>query len=174
MMIRNRISALFLVLACFAGSPETSCAENRLTIPAVTESELAAASSTRIYLTAFQSYIISVIDPKSGHAIHEIDVQSQQAGIGVSPDGRRLYVLDGRDYNEGSLRVFDTASWQVIFEIPVANRAVLLCGNPLSLSGDGRWLLVQHYDSDSALERASLTQLCFDFALVSPLAPSFL
>ncbi|PYV82008.1 MAG: hypothetical protein DMG05_28895, partial [Acidobacteria bacterium] len=90
-----------------------------------------------------------VIDPKSGHATHEINVQSQQAGIAVSPDGRRLYVLDGRDYDEGFLRVFDTASWQVIFEIPVPSRAVLLGGNPLSLSGDGRWLLVQRYSYDT-------------------------
>lgn len=151
-MSRNRVAAFFLMLGCWAYPPEAAPADNRLRISPISNSELAAASSTRIYLTAFQSYVISVVDPKSGHAVHEIDVESQQAGIAVSPDGRRLYVLDGRDYNEGFLRVFDTVSWRVICEIPVANRAVLLFGNPLSLSGDGRWLLVQHnsYASDGA------------------------
>jgi len=163
-MCLSRASALFLTLIWLAYIPEPALAENRLRIPAISNSELAATSSTRIYLTAFQSYVISVVDPKSGHAVHEINVESQQGGIAVSPDGSRLCVLDGRDYNEGFLRIFDTASWQVTFEIPVANRAVLLFGNPLSLSGDGRWLLVQQQGYDSEGIRASVfdtTQLRF-------------
>ncbi len=143
-MCRGRVLPFFLVLVCLAYQQEAPLARNRLSIPAVSASELTSLSSTRIYLTAFQSYVISVVDPKSGHVVHEIDVESQQAGIAVSPDGRRLYVLDGHDYHEGFLRVFDTRSWKVIFEMPIANRAVLLFGNPLSLSGDGRWLLLQH------------------------------
>ena len=135
-MNRSQVLLFFLVLVFLAYPQDASLTESRLSIPAVSASELTTLSSTRIYLTAFQSYFISIVDPKSGHAVHKIYVESQQAGMAVSPDGLRLYVMDGHDYNEGFLRVFDTSSWKVIFEIPVANRAVLIGGNPLSLSGE--------------------------------------
>lgn len=146
----GRMAALaFVLMAPVISSHEFHSSDRRLRIPVITSSELTSAGSTRIYLTAFQSYVISVVDPVSGHSVHEIDVQSQQAGIAVSPDGSRLYVLDGRDYDGGFLRVFDTVSWQMIFEAIVAKRAVPKFSNPLSLSGEGRWLLVQHYGYDS-------------------------
>ncbi len=63
--------------------------------------------------------------------------------MAVAPDGSRLYLIDGGP--SGSLRVFDTSTWQTIHQEPVTDRAQLLGGNPLSLSGDGRWLQVEHY-----------------------------
>jgi hypothetical protein len=172
-MVRgNHILSRLLLPVWLIGAPVLSLAQNTPHIPATNDSELASASSTRIYLTAFQSYVISVVDPKSGHAVHEIEVKSQQAGIAVSPEGRQLYVLDGRDYDEGLLRIFDTASWRVTFEIPVAKRAVLLFGNSLSLSGDGRWLLVQQYGHDSEGTKKSVfdtsqRRFCTDLSLDS-------
>lgn len=149
MHLVRMVTLAFVIVAPVISSPEFHSSDRRLRIPAIASSELTSTGSTRIYLAAFQSYVISVIDTLSGHAVHEIDVQSQQAGIAVSPDGSRLYVLDGRDYDEGFLRVFDTVSWKMIFEATVAKRAVPKFSNPLSLSGDGRWLLVQHYGYDS-------------------------
>lgn len=149
MHLGRMVALAFVLVAPVISSHEFHSSDRRLRIPAITPSELTSAGSTRIYLTAFQSYVISIVDSVSGHSVHEIDVQSQQAGIAVSPDGRRLYVLDGRDYDEGFLRIFDTASWEMTFEVAVAKRAVPLFSNPLSLSGDGRWLLMQHYSYDS-------------------------
>ncbi|MGB8645655.1 MAG: hypothetical protein WCF84_10485 [Anaerolineae bacterium] len=69
---------------------------------------------------------------------------AQQPGLAAAPDGRRVYLLDGEG-QAGELRVLDTTTWQPIVHIPVPEMALLLGGNPLSLSGDGRWLLVQHF-----------------------------
>ena len=108
------------------------------------------ASDTRLYvISAFHSvqtgplYNISVVDPASGHVLHEIPVTGGAPGLAVSPDGKRLYVVDGEA--DGRLRVIDTATWQVIHQEPIADRALFRIGFPLSLSSDGRWLLVDHY-----------------------------
>lgn len=112
-------------------------------IPAATAAEREAASDTWLYLTAFQNGYVSVVDPVSGHELHRIPVeQGNQAGMAISPDGKRLYVVDGKPQDEGKLRVFDTASWEVVHQEPVRDRSLLLGGNPITLSPDGRWLLV--------------------------------
>ena len=54
-------------------------------------------------------------------------------------------VVDGMPARDGQLRVFDTSTWEVIHREPVVNRARLLGGNPVTLSPDGRWLVVEHY-----------------------------
>jgi hypothetical protein len=62
-------------MAGLAFATGTIAAADRLGIPAVSEREKITASSTRIDLTAFQSYVVSVVDPKNGHVLYEIDVQ---------------------------------------------------------------------------------------------------
>ena len=114
-------------------------------VPAATSKERAEAGGTRLYLTAFQNDFVSVVDPISGHALHQVPVVADQAGMAVSPDGKRLYVVDGMPARDGQLRVFDTSTWEVIHREPVVNRARLLGGNPVTLSPDGRWLVVEHY-----------------------------
>ena len=116
-----------------------------LPIPTSTAAERAAAGDTWLYLTAFQNDYVSVVDPASGHAVHQIPVNADQAGMAISPDGTRLYVVDGTPVRDGRLRVFDTATWEIIHTEPVDDRLRLLGGNPISLSPDGRWLLLQFY-----------------------------
>ena len=65
--------------------------------------------------------------------------------MAISPDGKRLYIVDGLLPENGRLRVFDTATWQVVHSEPVPDRALLLGGNSITLSPNGRWLLIDHY-----------------------------
>lgn len=125
------------------GSISADTGLRSLSLPTTSPPEQGAASRTRLYLTAFQNQNVSVIDPLSGHALHEIPVEGDQAGLAVSPDGTRLNVVDGQA--SGYLRVFDTHTWHVIHSELVPERLMLLTGNPISLSGDGHWLVVPHY-----------------------------
>ena len=113
-------------------------------LPTIAPPERESASDTRLYLTAFQNGFVSVVDPISGHALQQIPVDGDQAGVTVSPDGSRLYVTDGRQ--EGQLRVFDTSTWEVIHRQSLSNLSLMLGGNPIALSPDGRWLVLSFYD----------------------------
>ena len=117
-----------------------------LPLPTATASERASAADTRLYLTAFQNDFVSVVDPARGRALHQIPVDACQAGMAVSPDGTSLYIVDGMPASDGQLRVFDTATWEVLHLEPAPDRARLLGGNPISLSPDGRWLIVGFFD----------------------------
>lgn len=115
-----------------------------LSAPMASPSERQAASPTWLYLTAFQSYNLSVIDPHSGHVLRELSVQGEQAGLAISPDGTRLYIVDGG--RDGELRIYDTQHWQVLHREPITNLHNPLGGNRVSLSGNGRWLVVGRYE----------------------------
>lgn len=128
-------------------------------LPTTTAAEHQTASGTRLYLTAFQSGFVSAIDPTSGHALRQIPIeQGDHAGIAISPDGKRLYIVDGLSPENGRLRVFDTTTWQVIHSELVPDRALLLGGNSITLSPNGRWLLVDHY----SYSRREAWQTVFD------------
>ncbi len=118
----------------------------QLSLPTASAAERKEASSTWLYLSFFQSFNVSVIDPKSGHTVHEIRTAGDRAGVAVAPDGARLYVVDGQI--NGELRVYDTSDWQMIHQEPVADFATLFA-NPVSLSGDGHWLIVSRYNWQS-------------------------
>jgi hypothetical protein len=118
---------------------------SRLPLPTASASEREDASNTWLYLAAFQSMSVSVIDPHSGHTLHEIPTVDDRAGVAISPAGDRLYMIDDLSLNAGKLRVLDTKTWRVIHQEPVANLARMFI-NPIILSGDGSWLLVHHYD----------------------------
>jgi DNA-binding beta-propeller fold protein YncE len=105
-------------------------------------------------VTAFQSYNVSVVDSSSGHSLREIPTTGDQAGMAVSPDGTRLYIVDGQGADD-QLRVFDTTTWHVIHHEALHDRAQLLGGNPIALSGDGHWLVIAQYNY--AREQSSLS-----------------
>jgi hypothetical protein len=115
------------------------------TIPTASAGERENAPATWLYLWTWES-LISIVDPGSGHALHHIPFEGQFPGVAVSPDGGHLYVVDGPP--EGRLRVFDTATWAIVHQEPITDRALLMGGNGAALSGDGRWLLVEHYSTE--------------------------
>ena len=47
---------------------------------------------TRLYLSAFQSFSVTVVDPQSGHALKELQTSGDRAGVAVALDGKHLYV----------------------------------------------------------------------------------
>ena len=118
-----------------------------LAAPTASASERQTVNNTWLYLTAFQSGNVSVIDPLNGHVLREFSVVGDQAGMAVAPDGSRLYILDGQQ--GGELRVYRTGMWDVIHREPIQHYAHLLGGNPITLSGDGRWLVVAHLNVDT-------------------------
>lgn len=85
-----------------------------LSAPTASAGERQNASNTWLHLTAFQSGNVSVLDPLSGHVLREFPVVGDQAGMAVSPDGTRLYIVDGNGfgYDNDELRVYDTNGWQ--------------------------------------------------------------
>ncbi|MEJ2558520.1 MAG: hypothetical protein P8186_20360 [Anaerolineae bacterium] len=117
-----------------------------LSLPTASPVERQRAGETWLYLSTFQSFNVLVVDPLSGHTLHEVPTSGDRAGVGVAPDGTRLYVLDGLP-GEEQLRVFDTSTWQVVHQEPVV-RLTRTFINPVAFSGDGRWLLVRHCDDD--------------------------
>ena len=120
-------------------------------LPTVSPAERESSGNTWLYVAAFQNDFISIVDPVSGHALYQLPVDASQAGMAVSPDGARLYVADWLPAQDGQLRVFDTATWRVIHREPVPDLRRLLGGNPITLSPDGRWLVVGFYDYDRLL-----------------------
>ena len=134
---------LITALPATPGPPPATTVPETLWVPLVSPQERPATSDTWLYITAFQYNHISVVDPASGHALYEMPVVGDSPGLAVSPDGQRIYVVDGEA--EGRVRVIDTAAWEVIHQETIQDRALLLGGNPISLSGDGHWLLVDHY-----------------------------
>ena len=117
-------------------------------LPMVSPAERESSGGTWLYLAAFQNGFISIVDPLSGHALRQIPLNASQAGLAVSPGGARLYVADWLSGQEGQLRIFDTANWQVVHREPLPDLIRLLGGNPMTLSPDGRWLVVSFYAPD--------------------------
>ncbi len=130
-----------------------SVVQRPLPIPTATAREATSAEDTWLYLTAFQNYLVSVVDPASGRAIRQIPVEASQAGMAISPDGKLLYIVDGEPIRDGKLRVFNTATWDVAHVEPVQGREALLGGNPMSVSPDGRWLAVSFSDPERRFTR---------------------
>jgi DNA-binding beta-propeller fold protein YncE len=104
------------------GLAPTHNALQPLSLPTASPAERQGASDTWLYLSTFQSFNVSVIDPLSGHTLHAIPTAGDRAGVAVAPDGSRLYVLDGLP-DEEQLRVLDTTTWQVVHQEPVAKLA---------------------------------------------------
>lgn len=104
----------------------------------------------RLYVTAFQRGEVVAVDLDAGRVVHRFPVEDGAGvtGMGLSPDGRRLYLLDGS--GEGRLRVLDTARGAVLAEHVVQDRALMLGGTVMHLTADGRWLFANTYDYGAA------------------------
>lgn len=106
------------------------------------------AAETRLYVTVFQSGILTELDANTGAAIKSIAVRDNAgiAAIAWSANGgnRRLFVLDGGSASR--LRILDPASLTVQRELNFADRALRFSDYRLLYpSLDGRWLFVYTY-----------------------------
>jgi YVTN family beta-propeller protein len=93
--------------------------------------------------------VIMVIDIASATTVAELSVVGDVAGLAMSPDGGRLYVVsyDGRTYYQypaGWLTVIDTAGPAIVDIL-----AVDPCPETVTVSPDGDRLSITHYDTSS-------------------------
>jgi YVTN family beta-propeller protein len=91
-------------------------------------------SKLRIIQTNSAGDNIHIIDPVTNKVVGEIKGIEASHGVGVSPDGSRIYISEEADK---SLLVVDGKTLQVTKRIP-------LSGNPnlIDLTPDGRWIYV--------------------------------
>ncbi|NDD30981.1 MAG: hypothetical protein EB084_22225 [Proteobacteria bacterium] len=99
--------------------------------------------ATWAYVTALRSGAVYVVDVASARLVRVLRVEDARAPIGLcpSPDGNRLYVVDGD--RRSRLRVIDTATGRVRAELSVASRRGAVDGAPVArVSADGAWLFI--------------------------------
>src|SRR5499433_153594 len=102
-----------------------------------------AAGSPKAYVGLFKDDAVAVIDTAQNKVTGTISVPKGPHGLGVTPDGRKVYVSsDGAS----TVSVIDTGSDRVIASIEVG-------ANPhgLAMAPDGRVVLVSAWGTDQAL-----------------------
>lgn len=111
----------------------------------------AEATQSWLYLNTFQSNTLVAVNPMTGTVESAFDVEdgAGSLGLGVSSDGRRLFVVDGDTTSR--LRVLDAATSNTLAEHIFDHRVLLLGGGPVvHLTADNRLLLVSTYDYAAA------------------------
>ena len=87
---------------------------------------------------------IFLVDPREGEIKGALST-AYHPNFGLSPDGSRLYVIDGPQ-SSGNLSTFDTQSGKLVSKVPIPDRVVYTVrpsGAGVGFSADGRWLFVQ-------------------------------
>jgi YVTN family beta-propeller protein len=122
-MIGGFLAGLFALAAC-----------SQMVQPAT------AKQAAKAYVGNFKDNTVSVIDTAAGKVVATIPVAAGPHGMGISADGRWLYVTsDG----SSTLSVIDTATDRVARTIEVGKTP-----NGVALTPDGRLLLVAVYGED--------------------------
>ena len=82
---------------------------------------------SKVYVTNYNSFSVSVISTTTNSVINSIPIGSQPQGIVVSPDGNRVYVA-----NVGAHKVIviDGIQDTIITRIPVGNQPLGICISP--------------------------------------------
>lgn len=106
---------------------------------------------TWLYINSFQQGKFFVFDLATAKVVHTIPVEdaSGSMGLGVTSDGKKLFIVDGD--TSYRLRVVDAATGSQLAEYTFNDRVLLLGGGPvLHLTADNRWLFVKTYDYGAA------------------------
>ena len=99
------------------------------------------------YITNNGNNTVSVIDTATNTVTATIPVGSEPFGVGVSPDGSRVYVANGRPSN--SVSVIDTNPSSPSFNTVIATVAVGLDPEGLAVSPDGTRVYVANSEANS-------------------------
>lgn len=76
------------------------------------------AQEERLFISNEADGTVSVVDPERAVVVASVDVGSRPRGLGLSPDGARLYVAIG---NENLIAAVDTTSLEVVQRIPAGS-----------------------------------------------------
>ena len=100
----------------------------------------AAVAAPKVYVGNFKDSTVSVVDTGNGAVVATVPVAAGPHGMGMSPDGRFVYVTgDG----SSSMSVIDTATDRVVETVEVGATP-----HGLAMLPDGRTLLVGVYGAD--------------------------
>ena len=105
----------------------------------------------RLYLNVFQSGTLLTFDLATMTVVNSTPVQdaSGSMGLGVTADGKRLFIVDGDTQHR--LRTVDTVTGKVLKQYFFNDRVLLLGGGPvIHLTADDRWLFLQTYSYGAA------------------------
>jgi YVTN family beta-propeller protein len=109
-----------------------------------------AAADGKAYVGNFKDNTVSVIDTRTGTVTGTVPVASGPHGMGVSADGRVVYVTGDAS---SSMSVIDTATDRVVATIEVGKSP-----HGVALTPDGRFLLVGAYGDDRVAMIDTATQ----------------
>jgi YVTN family beta-propeller protein len=109
------------------------------------------AQEVRIVQTNSRDDVVHLIDPATQSIVGEIGGIPIPHGVAAAPDGSRLYVSSEA---KTTLDVVDTATFEVIEEIPLSARP-----NNISIGNDGRYVYVGIMDGDGGIDIVDTTTL---------------
>ena len=98
------------------------------------------AAANKIFVSNEKGNTVTVVDSASWEAIAEFDAGNRPRGIGISPDGKHLYVCASDD---DSIKVFDTETYEFLWSLPSGPDPELFV-----LSPDGSTLYVSNEDDN--------------------------
>jgi YVTN family beta-propeller protein len=96
------------------------------------------------YITNYGANTVSVINLATNIVTTTIPVGNQPYGVSVSPDGEKVYVVNGNGGSSGSVSIINTATNNVTATITVGTS-----GNCPAISPDGSKVYVTNWNSSS-------------------------
>jgi YVTN family beta-propeller protein len=102
------------------------------------------AASSRVYVANTAGTSVSVIDTAKNKVVQEIGGIQVPEGVAVSPDGKRVYITQ---FPDKILTVVDRKTGKKIKEVPVSGHE-----NDITVTKDGRWVLVCDAETPGALD----------------------
>lgn len=108
-----------------------------------TQTVAIAPDGARVYVANYWSNTVSVIDTSSNSLLTNFTVGENPGAVLVSPDGLRLFVLDG--YPSYSLSIFETATNTKLTSIPLG----VVQSYAMDITPDSRRMFVSTYGGNS-------------------------
>ncbi|WP_150524104.1 PQQ-dependent catabolism-associated beta-propeller protein [Roseibium sediminis] len=98
------------------------------------------ALANKAFVSNERGNTVTVVDTETWEALAEFEAGNRPRGIGVSPDGKHLYVCASDD---DSIKVFDTTTYEFLWSLPSGPDPELFV-----LSPDGHTLYVSNEDDN--------------------------
>ncbi|EFO30269.1 yvtn beta-propeller repeat-containing protein [Roseibium sp. TrichSKD4] len=107
---------------------------------AVASGYVSDAQANKVYVSNERGNTVTVIDSDTWEAIAEFPAGNRPRGIGISPDGKHLYVCASDD---DTIKVFDAETYEFLWSLPSGPDPELFVINP-----DGTRLYISNEDDN--------------------------